>query len=411
MRILHVAQGYYPAIGGTERLIQRLSEELVSQYQDTVTVFTTNCYGGDAFFNPFAPTIPTYDERFQGVKIRRFPVRRVQSLIARAWMRGTEKLGAQSSEWLRTYAAGPVIPGLQRAILEFPADIVLASSFPLLHMYDTLNACQKKHIPCILHGGLHPEDKWSFERKIIYQAIRQANFYIANTEFEARIVAESGMPGDKIASIGVGVDMEPFEGITTMEARRHLGLSEGPILGYIGQIAPHKGVDFLLRAMPSIWKQLPETQLVIAGSKRKFSQQIAQLIGEFSAHDQQKIHLFYDFPAEDKPYLFKSLDVFVYPSQFESFGIAFLEAWSAGKPVVGCSSGAIPWVVSDSIDGLLTNYGDAESLAGRILELVKAPELAGTLGQAGYTKVKQRYTWARITQRYREVYQQVMGIN
>src|SRR5262249_5980128 len=41
LRILHVVQGYAPAIGGTERVVQRLSEEIVRQYGDEVTVFTT----------------------------------------------------------------------------------------------------------------------------------------------------------------------------------------------------------------------------------------------------------------------------------------------------------------------------------------------------------------------------------
>ena len=49
MKILHVVQGYPPAIGGTEEAFGHLSEQLVRQFGDEVSVFTTNCYGGDAF--------------------------------------------------------------------------------------------------------------------------------------------------------------------------------------------------------------------------------------------------------------------------------------------------------------------------------------------------------------------------
>ena len=45
-----------------------------------------------------------------------------------------------------------------------------------------------------------------------------------------------------------------------------------------------------------------------------------------------------------------ALDVFAYPSGYESFGIAFVEAWAAGKPVVGCLRGAVPSLVSDGAD-------------------------------------------------------------
>jgi hypothetical protein len=58
MRILHVTQGYAPAIGGTERLMQRVSEELVARAGDTVTVFTTDCYNGEAFYTPGLPSLP-----------------------------------------------------------------------------------------------------------------------------------------------------------------------------------------------------------------------------------------------------------------------------------------------------------------------------------------------------------------
>ena len=49
MKILHLVQGYFPAVGGTEWLMQQISEELVRQFGDEVTVFTTNCLSGEGF--------------------------------------------------------------------------------------------------------------------------------------------------------------------------------------------------------------------------------------------------------------------------------------------------------------------------------------------------------------------------
>ena len=72
MKILQVTQGYWPAIGGTELLIQRVSEELVQQFGDEVTVFTTNCFNGEGFFNPALPRLPAGSEEIRGVRIRRF---------------------------------------------------------------------------------------------------------------------------------------------------------------------------------------------------------------------------------------------------------------------------------------------------------------------------------------------------
>ena len=69
MKILHVTQGYAPAIGGTELLIQRVSEELVRQFGDEVTVFTTDCYSGEAFFTLSAPRLPVGWEERNGVRV------------------------------------------------------------------------------------------------------------------------------------------------------------------------------------------------------------------------------------------------------------------------------------------------------------------------------------------------------
>jgi len=83
MKVLHVTQGYAPAIGGTELLIQRVSEEIVRQFGDEVTVFTTNCYTSEGFFTPGGPRLPIGWEEQNGVRVRRFPVMTGVSRLAR----------------------------------------------------------------------------------------------------------------------------------------------------------------------------------------------------------------------------------------------------------------------------------------------------------------------------------------
>jgi hypothetical protein len=73
LRILHVVQGYAPAIGGTERVVQRLSEEILRQYGDEVTVFTTDAFSAEAFPRPSLPRMAPGWETRNGVHIRRFP--------------------------------------------------------------------------------------------------------------------------------------------------------------------------------------------------------------------------------------------------------------------------------------------------------------------------------------------------
>jgi glycosyltransferase involved in cell wall biosynthesis len=408
MKILHVTQGYYPAIGGTELLIQRVSEELVRQFGDQVTVFTTNCYSGDAFYTPNLPRLPTGWEEINGVRVRRFPVYSRVSRLFRPFRPSLRKSFFPGSQYFRTLFNGPIVPGLSGAIRQADFDLAAASSFPLLHMFQTLSAAHRTLRPCVLHGGLHPQDAWGFQRPMIYQAIRQADRYIANTEYEARYVIERGASPDKVRVVGVGVDLEAFQPVNSHEARQRLGLDEAPLVGFIGQIAGHKGVDTLVRAMPAVWQVEPQARLLIAGAHTLFSESLERTIHQLPAEDQAKVVLKYNFTNEEKPWLYAALDVFAYPSGFESFGIAYLEAWAVRKPVIGTWRGAIPSVISAGRDGLLVDFQNEALLAEAILLLLRNPRLARSLGEAGYVKVKERYTWPEIARRFRQTYQEAL---
>lgn len=404
MRILHVTQGYWPAIGGTELLIQRVSEELVAQFADTVTVFTTNCYNGEAFFAPSIPRMPAGVEIRNQVRIERFPVLSQVSRVARRAQQFPWKYRLPFNQYMRALAGGPVIRGLTRAIREAPADVVAASSFPLLHMFAAERGARQSGRPAVLHGGLHPEDEWGFERSMIHRAIHRVH-YIANTQYEADYVIRRGADPGRVFVIGVGVDPAQFEGVTRADARLRLGIDEAPVVGFIGQIGGHKGVDTLVHAMAEVWQSRPDTWLLIAGARTGFFPEVERLIAALPPARRARVKLCPDFPVEDKGALFAAVDVFAYPSGYESFGIAFLEAWVAGKPVIGCRRGAIPTVVAEGEDGLLVAFGDAHGLADAIGRLLDDVGMREAFGAAGRRKVLARYTWPLVARRFREVYQ------
>ena len=408
MDILHVTQGYAPAVGGTELVIQRVSEELTRQFDDRVSVFTTNCYGGDSFHIPWMPVMPAGQELVNDVRIRRFTVDRWQGFACHALNRGLQLTGLPVSESLRVHAEGPLIPGLRAAIAGEPVDIIAASSFPLMHMFDAVAAARSSNRPCVLIGGIHVEDRRGFDRRMIDQAITDAAQYIAYTPYEAQYVISRGALPDRVHVTGAGIDPEPFLHADGKAIREEYGLGEDPVIGFIGQLSPHKGPDVLLQAMPAVWDQIPEARLILAGARRKFARKLEAIIRQFGKKQRERITLVYDFPSEMKPALFAALNVFAYPSRYESFGIAFLEAWSAGKPVIGCRAGAIPWVVSDQQDGLLVEPGNVHDLGDSLVELLRNPAVASKLAERGRRKTLSEYTWPEVARRFRNVYQRAL---
>ena len=149
MNILHVVQGYTPAVGGTELQIQRISEELVRQYGDGVTVFTSDCYNAGGFVDPLAPRMRVGWEEINGVRVRRFRAANLAGPVLKPVQWLAFRLGLPGNEYLRVAYSGPHLPGLADAVRQHPADIVTAASFPLLHMFTTLKSARRAGRPVI----------------------------------------------------------------------------------------------------------------------------------------------------------------------------------------------------------------------------------------------------------------------
>lgn len=406
MKILHVVQGYFPAIGGTERLIQKVSENLAGFHGDDVTVFTTTAYNLELFWRRDQPQLPAGAETINGVTVRRFPVFNRFNELRRLLAGVSYRLGLPFNDRLRALYNGPIIPGMTRAIATAGADVVAASSFPLLHMHDALRGGRRANVPVIFHGGIHTADPFGFERPMIYDAIRRADAYIANTTFERDyLVEEHGIASDKITVVGVGVDPEPFASADGCAIRERYGWGDAPVVAFVGQQVPHKGIDVVFQAMQQIWPETPEACLLIAGGRTTYSATIRRLIDALPPELQDRVAIVDDFNEEEKPDLFAACDLLAFPSAHESFGIVFLEAWAAGKPVIGSRIGAIPAVVDEGRDGLLVEHRDVDDLTRAICTLLARPDFLRELGENGRRKVQERYRWDIVASKFRSVYE------
>ena len=107
--------------------------------------------------------------------------------------------------------------------------------------------------------------------------------------------------------------------------------------------------------------------------------------------------------------MFNATDIFVLASTGESFGVVFLEAWSCKKPVIGTKMGATASLISEGKDGFLFEPKNALDLSIKLKELVANTALRTFLGNNGYTKILEKYTWEIIVKKYKEAYQ--LGID
>src|SRR5206468_6819098 len=94
--------------------------------------------------------------------------------------------------------------------------------------------------------------------------------------------------------------------------------------------------------------------------------------------------------------LYKVIDVAVYPSLYEPFGIVALEAMAAGIPVVVSDAGGLREIVEPDITGTVTWSGNSDSLAWGILRVLKDPINAQRMAENAKKVVHDLYNWDRI---------------
>ena len=102
-------------------------------------------------------------------------------------------------------------------------------------------------------------------------------------------------------------------------------------------------------------------------------------------------------------------DLFLLPSETESFGMAALEAMASEIPVIATRAGGLPEVVVDGETGYLLPVGDVDSMAARAIEILSDPAVQQRMGKRGREVAVQQFDESWIVPRYRALYEKVIG--
>lgn len=223
------------------------------------------------------------------------------------------------------------------------------------------------------------------------------------------------VPDAKISLIPFGVNESvPKSGLTRINARERLGLSESEkVLLFFGNIAPYKGLEFLIEAMGRLVLNEPSYRLVIAGRPKdcasywdEIQQRIARLrLGQYLI---QRIEW---VPDEDTEIYFKAADVLVLPYTyiFQS-GVLFL-AYGFGLPVITSDAGSMREFVLEGKTGFVFRRRNAADLV-RQIENYFSHQLYRELDQRRQEIedfARDNYSWTEVGEITRTVYRNLLG--
>lgn len=237
------------------------------------------------------------------------------------------------------------------------------------------------------HVVLHGIEAWVKLGLIERISLRLADRIVVTTRYTAEQCSkENRIPLEKFFELPLCADVD--QGLGRCD-RKLLGDFAVLCVGRQDATERYKGMDHLLEAMVKIRRIDPRVHLNLVGDGSDH-ERLRRLAATFGVGDVVTFHGSLDQHSLARA--FTDCDLFAMPSAKEGFGIVYLEAMRAGKPVLAAKACGTPFVVADGETGFLVDYGDVESMVERILMLRKDEALRHRMGHAAKLRYEQRFS-------------------
>jgi N-acetyl-alpha-D-glucosaminyl L-malate synthase BshA len=170
------------------------------------------------------------------------------------------------------------------------------------------------------------------------------------------------------------------------------------ILMHISNFRPVKRVRDVIRIFAQVCKEVPSVLVMVGdGPDRDDAEGEARRQGVES-------DVFFLGKIEAVAPLLASADLFLLPSERESFGLSALEALASGVPVIGANAGGLPEVIRDGETGMLRDVGDVDGMAQAALTILRDRDRWETMSSLAASDARQRFSQTEIVAHYERVY-------
>jgi len=236
-------------------------------------------------------------------------------------------------------------------------------------------------------------------------ALKKAEIVTCNSETVKREIIKQGVKPDRISIIYQGIDTQRFSPQPDNKFKERLGLPEGPIIISIRNFKPIYNVELLIRAIPSVLEHSPQVTFIIAGEgeQRKYLEQLAASLGCTA-----NIRFVGLITRDELPKYLASADIYVSTSLSDSASLSLQEAMACETaPVVTDLAGNREWV-TDGKNGFLVPTNDAQTLADKIVYLLKNEAAGKNFGRLGRKTIQERAEYEQEMGQMEKLYQSLV---
>lgn len=242
--------------------------------------------------------------------------------------------------------------------------------------------------------------------KLNGKGLRKAEKIITVSEFSKKEIGKYiKYPEENIEIIHPAVDHNLYYRNRNKMILKKYGIKDNEkVILYVGAEEPRKNVQFIINSFSNLKKRIPEVKLLKVGMpnypgvRRKLIQQIESL-------NLQKDIIFAGYVSElALAEIYNAVDLFVFPSLYEGFGIPPLEAMACGTPVITSNTSSLPEVVGDA--AIQINPYDVEKFAEEMYEVLTNERLKEEMIRKGLERSKM-FSWENSAKKTLKVYREM----
>jgi glycogen synthase len=411
-------------VGGAQTFVGAMARRLVAGGH-RVTVLTANVRGVEEFWSSGEGEALPAQEEIEGVRVVRLPIHYPVpapyrfGILRRAghWLQRSPLPTALQMILLRRWSRSmPPLVGLNATLAQLVAEATAVQAIDATWDGLFTAASQMAYragkpfvaMPLIHTGSAQILAHFTMAHQLA--TYRQATAVVALSQSERSLLQSYGVSTQRLQVLPMGIEVLPENGnlLLSTELSNCYNFKQ-PFVAFLGAATYDKGAFTLVEALLELNRQGIELHLVCAGPQQPQLQHFIERIQSLEDRHflQQHVHLLGIVEEPAKEAMLAASTLLALPSRVDSFGIALLEAWRHGKPVVAAGEGGLAETVTDGQNGLLVPFGNVDALASALASLLQDQALARKLGEHGRSTVMARYTWDHTYETLYKIYTEI----